>query len=129
MNLNGDGLVTPEELHAAGAPHEIVESAFALADADNGGTISLDELTDLQLVCSREQQIGGSGGSLEHPGPLLEPPVPLLTHLHTFCMASSEWLPTRLNPLAEGTCFSQAPAYQGEPAAGRLQVPDAGHDY
>jgi hypothetical protein len=31
----------------------------------------------------REQQIGGSEGSLEPPGPLLEPPGPLLTHLHT----------------------------------------------
>ena len=35
------------------------------------------------LVTDREKQIGGSGGSLEPPGPLLEPPGPLLTHLHT----------------------------------------------
>ena len=56
----------------------------------------------------REQQIGGSGGSLEPPGPLLEPPGPLLTHLHTVYMAYSECLPTRLNPLAERTCFHQA---------------------
>jgi hypothetical protein len=56
----------------------------------------------------REKQIGGSGGSLEPPGPLLEPPGPLLTHLHTVYMAYSECLPTRLNPLAERTCFSQA---------------------
>jgi hypothetical protein len=34
-------------------------------------------------VWTRAQQIGGSGGSLEPPGPLLEPPGPLLTHLHT----------------------------------------------
>jgi hypothetical protein len=58
-------------------------------------------------VDDREQQIGGSGGSLEPPGPLLEPPGPLLTHLHTFYMAYSECLPTRLNPLAERTCFYQ----------------------
>ena len=32
---------------------------------------------------------------------------PLLTHLHTVYMADSECLPTRLNPLAERTCFSQ----------------------
>jgi hypothetical protein len=57
MNLNGDGLVTPEELHAAGAPDEIVESVFALADADNGGNISLDELTNLQLVCSHVEEL------------------------------------------------------------------------
>jgi hypothetical protein len=57
----------------------------------------------------REKQIGGSGGSLEPPGPLLEPPGPLLTHLHTVHMAYSERLPTRLNPLAERTCFSQVP--------------------
>ena len=36
-----------------------------------------------------------------------EPPGPLLTHLHTVYMAYSERLPTRLNPLAERTCFSQ----------------------
>jgi hypothetical protein len=49
----------------------------------------------------REKEIGGSGGSLEPPGPLL-------THLHTVSMAYSECVPTRLNPLAERTCFSQA---------------------
>jgi hypothetical protein len=56
---------------------------------------------------ARAQQIGGSGGSLEPPGPLLRPPRPLLTHLHTVYMVYSECLPTRLNPLAERTCFSQ----------------------
>jgi hypothetical protein len=58
-------------------------------------------------VFIREQQIGGSGGSLEPPGPLLEPPGPLLTHLHPVYIAHSERLPTRLNPLAERACFSQ----------------------
>jgi hypothetical protein len=58
-------------------------------------------------VYTGEQQIGGSGGSLEPPGPLLEPPGPLLTHLRTVCMAHSERLTTRLNPLAERTCFPQ----------------------
>jgi hypothetical protein len=43
------------------------------------------------------------------PGPLLEPPWHLLTHLHTVYLACSECLPTRLNPLAERTCFSQVP--------------------
>jgi hypothetical protein len=47
----------------------------------------------------RAQQIGGSRGSLEPPGPLLTHPV---------YTAHSERLPTRLNPLAERTCFSQA---------------------
>ena len=59
---------------------------------------------------SREQHIGDSGGSLEPPGPLglfLKPPGPLLTHFHTVYMAYSEFLPTRLKPLAERTCFSQ----------------------
>ena len=51
-------------------------------------------------VAIREKQIGGSGGSLEPPGPLL-------THLHTVYIAYYECLPTRLNPLAERTCFSQ----------------------
>ena len=41
-------------------------------------------------------------------GLFLEPPGPLLTHLHTVYMAYSECLPTRLNPLAERACFSQA---------------------
>ena len=40
-------------------------------------------------------------------GLFLDPPGPLLTHLHTVYMAYSECLPTRLNPLAERTCFSQ----------------------
>jgi len=43
-------------------------------------------------------------------GLFLEPPGPLLTHLHTVYMAYSECLPTRLNPLAERTCFSQVSA-------------------
>ena len=43
--------------------------------------------TDESAVAAREQQIGGSGGSLEPPGPLLEPPGPLLTHLHTVYIA------------------------------------------
>ena len=35
----------------------------------------------------------------------LEPPGPLLTHLHAVYIAYSECLPTRLNPLAERTCL------------------------
>ena len=64
------------------------------------------------LVDPREQQIGGSGGSLEPPGPLLDPPGPhfLRTSIDTVWIACSERLPTRLNPLAEGACFSQATA-------------------
>jgi hypothetical protein len=60
-----------------------------------------------KTVENRAQQIGGSGGSLEPPGPLLEPPGPLLTHFYTVYIAYSERLPTRLNPLAERACFSQ----------------------
>ena len=41
-------------------------------------------------------------------GLFLEPLGPILTHLHTVHMVYSERLPTRLNPLAERTCFSQA---------------------
>jgi hypothetical protein len=74
-----------------------------------------------QLI-RREQQIGGSGGSLEPPGPLLEPPGPLLTHLHTVYIAYSECLPTHLNPLAERTCFSQADRLGRHP---RVARPDA----
>jgi hypothetical protein len=67
------------------------------------------------VAISREQQIGGSGGSLEPPGPLREPRGPLLTHLHAVYAASSECLPTRLNPLAERACFSQAISSIGIP--------------
>jgi hypothetical protein len=68
-------------------------------------------------VTAREKEIGGSRGSLEPPGPLLEPPGPLLTHLRTVCMAHSECLPTRLNPLAERACFSQVTALSAAGAA------------
>jgi hypothetical protein len=40
------------------------------------------------------------------------PPGPLLTHLHTVSIAYSECLPTRLNSLAERTCFSQVPSWK-----------------
>jgi hypothetical protein len=84
------------------APH------FRLAAA-TGGHGARPAAHGLQRAAVMEQQIGGSGGSLEPPGPLLEPPGPLLTHLHTVYMGYSERLPTRLNPLAERTCFSQVP--------------------
>jgi hypothetical protein len=46
-----------------------------------------------QAASPREKEIGGPGGSLEPPGPLL-------THLHTVYMAYSECLPTYpLDPL------------------------------
>ena len=51
--------------------------------------------------------MGVQGAHLNPLGLFLEPPGPLLTHLHTVHMAYSECLPTRLNPLAESTCFSQ----------------------
>jgi hypothetical protein len=60
---------------------------------------AIKALTPVEEVEPREKQIGGSGGSLEPPGPLL-------THLHTVYMAYSECLPTRLNPLAERACFT-----------------------
>jgi hypothetical protein len=44
-------------------------------------------------------------------GLFLEPPGPLLTHLHTVYMAYSECLPTRLNLLAERTRFSQVDTF------------------
>ena len=44
-------------------------------------------------------------------GLFLEPPGPLLTHIHTVYIRYSECLPTYLNPLAERTCFSQVRTY------------------
>jgi hypothetical protein len=76
-----------------------------------------------RAVVDREKQIGGSGGSLAPPGPLL---THLLTHLHTVYMAYSECLPTRLNPLAERSCFSQVVEGGGAFAFG--EVPEAGLD-
>jgi hypothetical protein len=64
------------------------------------------------FVSGREKEIGGSGVSLEPPGPLL-------THLHTVYMVYPECLPTRLNPLAERTCLSQASGLLGD---GRAQT-------
>ena len=62
----------------------------------------VDEAPDLfatlqPTALAGEEQIRGSGGSLEPPGPLP-------THLHTVHMAYSECLRTRLDPLAERTC-------------------------
>jgi hypothetical protein len=65
------------------------------------------------IAYAREKEIGGSGGSLGSPGPLL-------MHLHTVYMLYSECLPTRLKPLAERTCFSQAYA---RGAAGIAELP------
>ena len=45
-----------------------------------------------------ERDTGVQGGSLEPPGPLL-------THLHAVYMPYSTCLPARLNPLAERTLF------------------------
>ena len=50
-------------------------------------------------------------------GLFLDPPAPLLTHLHTVYMAYSECLPTRLSPLADGTCCPQVPKRTPPPAS------------
>jgi hypothetical protein len=74
--------------------------------SDEAGHSSVDFAA--VVVHDMEKQIGGSGGSLEPPVPLLEPPGPLLTHLHTVYTAYSECLPTRLNPWLRGpSCFPQ----------------------
>jgi hypothetical protein len=62
-------------------------------------------------VCAGEKEIGGSGGSLEPPGPLF-------THLHTVYVAYSECLPTCFYPLTERTCFSQVCAMRDPTATG-----------
>ena len=104
---------------AANSMEHATEGGQTHTRHDFSATITQQDLVDSYLfpfqacvekgkVSGREQQIGGSGESLEPPGPLLEPPGPLLMHLHTVFMAYSECRPTRLNPLAERTCFSQA---------------------
>ena len=59
-------------------------------------------------------------------GLFLEPPGPLLTHLHTVYMAYSECLSTRLDPLAERTCFPQVQALAAEVGALRQALAAAG---
>jgi hypothetical protein len=60
------------------------------------------------LVPTREQQTWGFRGVHLNPlGLFLDPPGPLLTHLHTVYIAYSDCLSMRLNPLAERTRFSQ----------------------
>ena len=63
-----------------------------------------------------------------HPlGFFLNPPGPLLTHLYTVYMACSECLLTRLNPLAERTCFSQVGPVVGSALSARdMRLPYAG---
>jgi hypothetical protein len=106
-----EGGALKEHVRPALAPHEArVRSLFSASGHFVGevtevgaGAGALQPGARVWGVSAREQQIGGSGGSLEPPGLLL-------THLHTVYMAYSERLPTRLNPLAERTCFSQVGA-------------------
>ena len=68
---------------------------------------------------------GVQGAHLNPHGPLFEPPGPLLTHLHTVCMACSECLPTGLNPLAERTLFPPGSAGRWTARAGSWARPRA----
>ena len=102
-------------LHAAGvACGRCVQEFSVHRDAccsPEGGAMAGAEKRVLEAEAYGEAQgetARGFRGSLEPPGSLLEPPGPLLTHLHTVYMACYERLPTRLNPVAERTCFSQA---------------------
>ena len=79
------------------------------------------------VICARcGTSFVPSVGSLAPPGLLLEPPGPLLTHLYTVYMACSECLLTRLNPLAERTCFSQVGPVVGSALSARdMRLPYA----
>ena len=71
---------------------------------NRGRVLAYDSKRDthtMRWLDTGRNRSGESGGSLE-------PPRPLLTHLHTVYIAYSKCLPTRLNPPAERTCFSQA---------------------
>ena len=81
--------------------------AQAHADAELVGSGAEGPLPRLRRAPGRNRS-GVQGARLNPLGLFLEPPGPLLTHIHTVYMAYSERLPTRLNPLAERTCFSQA---------------------
>jgi hypothetical protein len=57
-------------------------------------------------VPGREKEIRGSGGSLEHPGPIL-------THLHTVYVAYFGCLPTHLDPWLRGPVSSRSRLHGG----------------
>ena len=90
-------------------------TAMLAWDEDFEEWVAVESLGDDALtgetVPNREKQIGGSGGSLEPPGPLLELPGPLLTHLHTvyiwrilsaFLRAWTPWLRGPVSPRLGG---------------------------
>jgi hypothetical protein len=70
---------------------------------------ALAALSSAMQSASQGERYRGFRGPSGLRGPSLEPPGPLLTQvLHNVYMAYSECIFTRLNPLAERTCFSQA---------------------
>ena len=94
--LEAEGPVGPLCTRVCGVLHprrvQTKEEATG-GDVKGGGGPSADTLALVSTaVLGREKQIGGSGGSLEPPGPLLDPPGPLLTQLLTvygvFCVPS-----------------------------------------
>ena len=72
----------------------------------DSGIDAIKQFTSEKNVAHREKEKGGSGGSLEPPGPLL-------THLRTVCVAYSGCLSTLLSCLAERTTFSQVALFSG----------------
>jgi hypothetical protein len=102
-------------LLAEAQPREDGETTVAGVDAGDRQGVTALMVAAASGCARREKAIGGPGGSLEPPGPLLP-------HRHNVYMAYSERLPTRLNPLAERICFSQVCRCCGaaaEPGCGR----------
>ena len=94
----------PTSLGQQGPPRP--DSLVVEGEEGEGGGTGISRTENARAVAaaasdarSREKEMGGPGGSLE-------PPWPLITHLHTMYIEYSEGLPTRLNPLAGRTCFS-----------------------
>jgi hypothetical protein len=91
--------VTPSPEELATQQLSPANTARALEGLATEGVIVLKSVVDpehirviRERVLSGEKHIGGSGGSLDPPGPFLEPPGPLLTHLHTIYIAYSDCL-------------------------------------
>ena len=98
----------------AAAELRVAGAAFVRVRANALAELRRYRSARARLSACREQQIGGSAfrGLIWHLNPqlglFLNPFGLVLTHLHTVYMVCSECLPTRLNPLVERTCFSQA---------------------
>jgi hypothetical protein len=94
----GAGSCSPNLVRIGGSL--ILGGGRMCGNATSGVFLWLDEdgMGDAAAFEPGSNRWGVQGAHLNPLGLFLEPPGPLLTHLHTVDMAYSECLPTRLNP-------------------------------